>query len=145
MTEPTQESRVSWLLIVVVVMSIATAGGVYYYQFIYLAPGEGEEVGPQERIIEVTASQWKFEPNEIVVNKGDTVILRITSSLDADPSFDAHGFLILGYDVPNTVLPKGEVVEVKFVADKAGSYPFICTIFCGEGHTAMQGTLIVEG
>ena len=37
---------------------------------------------------------------------------------------------------------KTEIVE--FVADKRGTFEFYCSVYCGEGHSEMEGTLIVN-
>jgi cytochrome c oxidase subunit II len=37
----------------------------------------------------------------------------------------------------------GTVSKLTFTPDKAGTFPFLCDIFCGDGHEAMSGTLIV--
>lgn len=38
----------------------------------------------------------------------------------------------------------GEENAVEFVADKSGTFPFYCNVFCGGGHKEMQGKLIVK-
>ena len=86
----------------------------------------------------VTARNWEFVPSTITVNKGDTVKLHITST-DVQ-----HGFVISAYGINKTLNP-GQQVDVEFVADKAGSFPFYCNVFCGEGHSGMKGTLVVNG
>lgn len=76
-------------------------------------------------------------PNEIKVQQGEKVTLRLTS-------FDVvHGFGLADYGIDEQIYP-GKVTEVTFVADRAGHFPFGCTIFCGEFHEAMVGKLIVE-
>ena len=42
------------------------------------------------------------------------------------------------------VLP-GKVTSLQLTADKAGSFTFVCDIFCGSGHEDMSGTLVVAG
>jgi cytochrome c oxidase subunit 2 len=37
----------------------------------------------------------------------------------------------------------GKVATLRVTADKAGSFVFLCDIFCGTGHEEMSGTLIV--
>jgi cytochrome c oxidase subunit II len=86
---------------------------------------------------EVTARNWEFTPEMITVNKGDTVKLSITSE-DVD-----HGFTIPAFDVNERLTP-GNTVDVEFVADQTGSFPFICSVYCGSGHKAMKGTLLVK-
>jgi|SRR3989338_5857395 len=106
------------------------------------APAEqpsGDENGSAANVKEfdVTAKSWEFVPSTITVNKGDTVKLHITS-IDVE-----HGFRLAEFKV-NEKLKKGETVNVEFVADKAGSFTFFCNVYCGEGHSGMRGTLVVN-
>lgn len=85
----------------------------------------------------MTVRQWEFEPSEIIVNKGDTVKLHITSE-DVK-----HGFGLPEFGV-NVDLEPGETVDVEFVAGETGTFPFACTVVCGSGHIGMEGQVIVE-
>jgi cytochrome c oxidase subunit 2 len=35
-------------------------------------------------------------------------------------------------------------VTVEFVADKAGTFTFSCSVYCGKGHRGMKGELVVS-
>lgn len=85
----------------------------------------------------VKAMSFDFVPSTITVNKGDTVILHVTSE-DTQ-----HGISIPQFGV-NENLPPGQTVTVQFVADKSGTFPFFCSVFCGSGHQSMKGSLIVK-
>ena len=87
--------------------------------------------------ISVTAKNWEFVPAQIEVEKGNTVELSITS-IDVDHSFALPAFGI------NTKLSPNQTSVVTFTADKTGSFPFSCKVFCGEGHKGMNGVLIVK-
>ena len=80
-----------------------------------------------------------FLPNDKIVeiNEGDTVHL-VIRNIDV-----SHGIAIPDFGVSERLEP-GKVTEVEFVADKAGNFPFFCSVFCGNGHSAMTGTLIVS-
>jgi cytochrome c oxidase subunit 2 len=80
----------------------------------------------------------QFANTTIIVQKGDTIILRI-KDLDVP-----HGFGLPEFGV-NAVTPPGEVTEVTFVASSTGKFTFFCTVFCGSGHPEHKGTLIVTG
>ncbi len=84
----------------------------------------------------VTASQWKFDPNTVTVNEGDTVRLQI-KSIDV-----THGFNLPAFDV-NKQLDPGKTVTVEFVAGRKGTFTFACSVSCGSGHGSMTGKLIV--
>ncbi|AGK53424.1 heme/copper-type cytochrome/quinol oxidases subunit 2 [Bacillus sp. 1NLA3E] len=96
-----------------------TAGGNY-------ALGEIKE-------ITVNAANYKFAPNEIHVNQGDTVELSLENSAGG------HGMEIAEFGVRLTSDGTAE-----FVADKKGTFTFSCLVPCGVGHKKMTGKIIVE-
>lgn len=106
---------------------------------------QSASVAPKEVRVNMKAFQWGFDPNEITVNKGDTVILEFEEvTFDRDTSFTAHSFLLgAPYNI-HQVLEKGQTYTVEFEADTAGEFPFMCDTFCGEGHGTMNGKLVVK-
>ena len=87
--------------------------------------------------IEMTAKQWEFSKDVIVVKKDQTILLKVTS-LDVP-----HGLYIEDYDLA-VFIPPGETVELKFNAEIEGEFEFYCNVFCGEGHPRHRSMLIVE-
>jgi len=87
--------------------------------------------------IKVTAKKYEFNPSSIKVKLGDHARLVITA-LDHD-----HGFKLDAFKI-DQLLKKDEPVTVEFTADKAGTFPFECSHFCGLGHKRMKGELVVE-
>lgn len=87
--------------------------------------------------VKLTAKQFSFSPAEIRVKQGERVRLVVTSE---DVS---HGVSIPAFNV-NLTLEPSKTGTAEFVADKKGSFPFFCNVFCGSGHGGMKGTLIVE-
>ncbi len=85
----------------------------------------------------MTAKRFEFTPNTITVNRGDRVVLRITST-DVE-----HGFSLATFDIVET-LPAGQTKTIEFTADQAGEFNFFCSVFCGSGHGDMRGKLIVQ-
>ncbi|MDO8642482.1 MAG: cupredoxin domain-containing protein [Candidatus Woesearchaeota archaeon] len=85
----------------------------------------------------ITAQNWEFSPATIRVNEGDTVVIH------ARTIEGIHGLLFPDFNI-NKRLDPGEEVTIEFVADKKGIFPFACSVYCGNGHTAMNGILIVE-
>ncbi len=103
------------------------------------------------------AKKYGYSPARIIVNKGDTIVLK-PASVDA-----THGFLLDGYPV-EFIMRRGatflkytwkdddgkiqadwdRVNEVEFVADKTGKFTFRCTQTCGNLHPFMTGELIVK-
>ena len=89
------------------------------------------------KTFDVIASQFKFEPATISVAEGDTVRLRLRS---ADRT---HGIGIKAFRVKALIPKVGEAVTVEFAADRAGTFDITCSEYCGTGHRAMKGKLIV--
>jgi cytochrome c oxidase subunit II len=90
---------------------------------------------PGQRI-EVVAKKFEFGPTEIRVKKGQRVTLVLSS-----PDF-VHGFSVPDFNVRADGIP-GKTIELTFVADKAGTFIYLCDNFCGEDHDKMTGFLIV--
>jgi cytochrome c oxidase subunit 2 len=87
--------------------------------------------------VQVTAKKYEFSPNPIRVKKGDHIKLVITST-DKE-----HGIKLDAFHI-NEKLKKGAPTTVEFTADKAGTFPFKCSVFCGVGHGGMKGAVVVE-
>ena len=94
-------------------------------------------VGPNRYEVVMVARAWRFEPREVEVPVGSTVTFRIAS---ADVT---HGFLIRGTDANLTLIP-GQVSEVTVRFDRPGEYLFLCHEYCGIGHHAMYGKVVVR-
>jgi cytochrome c oxidase subunit 2 len=92
---------------------------------------------PAVREIRMTAKKYEYNPSAIQVRQGERVRL-IIKALDRK-----HGFQIKKFGI-KTELEKGEETVVEFVADKAGTFQFKCSKWCGFGHGRMRGTLVVE-
>jgi cytochrome c oxidase subunit 2 len=90
-----------------------------------------------QREFQLTAQKFKFSPQTIKVKRGNRVKLTVTA-VDAQ-----HGFKLEAFHVEQK-LPKGQAITVEFTADRAGSFPFQCSHFCGMGHSKMKGELIIE-
>ena len=88
-------------------------------------------------VITMTAKDFAFDPSVITVKKGEKVRLLITAT-DRD-----HGIKIQGYDI-DQVLKKGQTETIEFTANKAGTFEFKCSVYCGMGHRKMKGKLVVE-
>jgi cytochrome c oxidase subunit 2 len=86
--------------------------------------------------ISITAKNWEFLPSTVTVKKGQKVTLQV-SSTDV-----THGIAIPDFGVSANLAP-GKTTTLSFVADKAGTFSFYCSVYCGSGHKGMKGTLIV--
>jgi uncharacterized cupredoxin-like copper-binding protein len=94
---------------------------------------EGEHVH-----VEVIGQDLLFEPNEVVVNQGDTVHMTFVNE-GAIP----HDFTLHDFDVKTEIISGGESSELVFVAEKKGEFQFICSV-PGHAEAGMTGTLIVK-
>jgi len=110
---------------------IAAAGAIGLGSLVALVIAQ-----PRERTIEVVAQKFSFEPAEIRVRKGETVVLEFTT-LDV-----MMGFRLSELGVRTDIVP-GKVSRLRLTPDKAGSFAFNCDVFCGSGHEDMGGTLVV--
>jgi len=90
----------------------------------------------ETREIQVTAKKYEFNPRVIDVKQGEHIKLIITAT-DHDHGFECGEFHI------NQLLKKGQPATIEFTADKAGTFPFRCSHFCGMGHLKMKGQIIV--
>jgi len=89
-----------------------------------------------ERVIPVVAKKFEFVPNEIRVRRGETVILQLSA-----PEVPM-GFNLADFRQRVDIVP-GKTATLRLTADKAGSFVFLCDVFCGTGHEDMSGTLVV--
>ena len=94
-------------------------------------PTENPTNEPQERIYDIAIEGDAMNPDEISVEEGDFVTLRLTS----ESPVEVH---VHGYDLEGDVLP-GEETELSFEADATGQFEI-------EDHEteAPLGTLLVQ-
>ncbi len=88
------------------------------------------------RMIRVSARRFVFEPNVIKLKKGEPVVFLLTTK-------DVFmGMNIPDFGVRSDIVP-GKTMRLAFTPDKAGTFTFVCDVFCGDGHEEMHGTLVV--
>jgi len=92
----------------------------------------------EPRVIAIRARKFEFTPGEVQLKLGEAVVFELTTE-------DVH----MGFDAPELnlhadILP-GRVARVPFTPAKAGSYEFVCDVFCGSGHEEMSGVIKVSG
>jgi len=97
---------------------------------------ESTPVAEGARRIEVDATSFRFDPDEITVTAGEDVAIVLTSDdLLHDLTFDeidAH-----------VSAGRGETAEGGLRADEPGEYTYYCTV-TGHREAGMEGTLVVE-
>ena len=91
---------------------------------------------PKPRVIKVIAKKFVFVPDEIRLKQGETVTFQLTA-----PEVPM-GFNLADFNLRADVMP-GKTTSVDFTPDKAGTFIYLCDVFCGTGHEEMNGTLIV--
>lgn len=100
-----------------------------------------EPAALEPKTFEVIAKRFAFEPATIEVIEGDRVRLVVRS---AD---GPHGVEIKQFKVKKAVpraKPGDSPVIIEFVASAPGSFPILCSEYCGNGHEDMTGTLVVQ-
>ncbi len=134
-------------------LTFVLAQGAAGQQTAGVQAGEVTPAGPV-KVIEVTAKKYEYTPGEIHVKKGTRVQLKLRA-IDR-----THGFKIALYPdgaaqsgppglrladpQESWKLEKEQERIVEFTADRAGTYSFKCSNFCGLGHRGMHGKLVVE-
>jgi cytochrome c oxidase subunit II len=88
------------------------------------------------RVIKVKTRRWVFTPNRIELKKGEPVVFELTAE-DI-----MMGFNLPDFGVRSDVVP-GKPMRVALTPDKAGTFTFLCDIFCGDGHESMSGQIVV--
>ena len=84
---------------------------------------------PNPRIVRLAAAGQ-------MIKKGEPVTLEFTA-LDV-----VMGFKLPDFGVRTDVIP-GKTTRLRLVPMAAGTFVFLCDIFCGEGHEDMTGKLVV--
>ena len=91
----------------------------------------------EPRVIEVVVKRFAFEPPTIEAVEGERLRVLVRS---AD---GPHGFEIKQFKVSKEI-PRGtQPVTIEFTASEVGTFPILCSLFCGDGHNDMKGALVV--
>lgn len=93
---------------------------------------------PREVVIKMTVKRFEYSRKLIRLKKGVPVLVQITS-LDVP-----HGFSVPDFHVRADLVMPGKVTEVRFTPDKAGEFPYLCDVFCGDKHESVHGKFIVQ-
>ncbi len=133
----------------VFLVAMLLLGGGYVVLQIYAPPASATApVTPEVRQFSVYlhSFQWgertvrHWVPSAIVVNAGDTLILRITNA----DSESAHGFSLGALNVSVPAIAPGESMTIRLRATKPGIYQYGCTLAgCAKDHAEQTGQLVV--
>lgn len=116
--------RVIWLVTVLALLSLP------------FVKANAVKATAAEHIVHIEASQYRFDPGVVRVDRGDTVTIELAAT-DV-----VHGLYLDGYDLQLTADP-GQPARLTFVADRAGTFRFRCSVSCGAMHPFMIGKLQV--
>ena len=95
------------------------------------------ELAPNKYEAYILAQTWAFLPNQITIPRGSTLTMYVTSK-DVQ-----HGFIIAETNINMMVIP-GQVSTLTATFDEPGEYTIVCNEYCGVGHQAMFGRIVVE-
>jgi cytochrome c oxidase subunit II len=125
---------VNWLKAVLMALTLFVAASLSI-----MADDANDQVRQTAAVHEfqITSRKYEFGPSSLRVKKGEHLRL-VIAALDHD-----HGFRLDEFHI-NKKIERGKTVTVEFTADKAGTFAFRCSNFCGLGHGGMKGTLVVE-
>jgi len=106
----------------------------------------GEDVPEDVAVVDTVAYRWNWEfayraanvtTDSLLVVPTDTdVYLRLTSR-DV-----VHSLFVPAFGVKQDAFP-GQVTSARTRPTEPGTYRLYCAEFCGEGHSRMQGTVVV--
>lgn len=85
----------------------------------------------------ISGKNFEFSEKEIRVKKGDTVKIVFTSSNGF------HDWTVDEFNAKTKQINTGETSEIEFVADKAGTFEYYCSVG-NHRKMGMVGNLIVE-
>ena len=102
--------------------------------------------------VPVQLSNYRFTPNQIVLQHGRPYVLSLTNAAEgghnfASPSFFAAASVAAADQAlikkGSVEVPAGQVREIHFVAPGPGQYDLKCTHFLHAGF-GMKGTIVVQ-
>lgn len=98
--------------------------------------GDAAPAAEGARRIEVTASDFAFEPGDITAGAGEDLAIALTSEdILHDLNIDDLDF--------HVDAGRGETAEGGLTVDEPGTYTFYCSV-AGHRSAGMEGTLTVE-
>ena len=92
----------------------------------------------ETRKITVVAKKYEFQPSRIELKVGEPVEITFQSE------DTKHGFSCKELTKEKVTFDKDHPATLTLTPDKAGTYPFKCSHFCGFGHGKMKGEIVVS-
>ena len=122
-----RRTRSNTLWITAAALAAAAATGAYV---------AAQPVASGEPVIKITAKKFEYLPHDVILKKGVPVILEFTTE-DVFMGFNSPDLGVRADIVP------GRTTRVRVVPAKAGTFEFLCDVFCGSGHEEMSGKVTV--
>ena len=116
------------------IMAFVVLGAAVYYN--YTIKSALGSTNSQAKEFTITGKSFSFTPNSMKVNQGDTVKITFIN----EEGF--HDFVLDEFQVRTKQIQKGQQETVQFIADKAGSFEFYCSVGTHR-QMGMKGTLEV--
>lgn len=136
-------------VIIAIVVGLLLLGGILYVQGQNKgnqapATTQEEQASPSPESILPTVKEFRvenegltFKPNEMRIKKGDTV--KVTFKVGKG----MHVWTVDEFNTKTKQLNAGEEETIEFLADKAGTFEYYCSV-PGHREAGMVGKLIVE-
>jgi cytochrome c oxidase subunit II len=131
--------EVFWTAVPFIIMT-----GLAIYSYTILTEIDRPSENPL--IIEVTARQWAWQfhypdqdvtSSELHLPHSRQVLLKM-HSLDV-----LHALWIPAFRLKEDIMPD-RATEMRFTANKVGTFPLVCTRICGVGHDMMRTVVVVH-
>jgi cytochrome c oxidase subunit II len=130
--------EITWTVIPLILVAV-----IFYFGF----TGFMDVTTPPQNAYDVQVSgvrwKWSFTYSNGVTDENlhvpvDTPVRLTMTSVDV-----IHGFYIPDFRIKHDVVP-GRYNTVWFQAPKPGNHDIFCTQYCGENHSAMRASVIVQ-
>ncbi|MFQ6675835.1 MAG: cupredoxin domain-containing protein [Fidelibacterota bacterium] len=128
MTNKTTSEIIAVVLVLVTTLGVIAATAAYRHFS-----------QPELELLARAPEKGNWYPQTLTVEKGENVTITIRN-VDAV----THGFLLPAFDISLREIKGGETETIEFRADKEGTFPFYCAVWCGDYHMQMRGKLVVR-
>lgn len=90
------------------------------------------------RTVEITATEFAYEPSRIAVEAGETVRLKLVNE-----GHLSHNLHLHGVDAKTETVQRGSSDTIEFTASESGTVRFFCNV-PGHKEAGMKGQVLVE-
>ena len=135
--------EIFWTLIPTILIIIVFFWGAKSFIKMQIYPTDSKEI-----MIEASNYQFKFQYpyKDRMINVLDSLVVPqgrpIRLIMSAVNSSFIHSFYIPNFRVKQDVMPN-RYSQIWFQSDDIGTYDYYCTEYCGNGHSGMNGHVVV--